>query len=343
MFSRANRADTINGILFVVLFALAAFQVSLWPWVQRLGISPLVIGIVLGMFYSNTLHHRLPAAWLPGIGFSARQILRLGVILYGFNITFQEVASIGWPGFGAAAIMMSSTLCLAYLLGVHLLGMDRQTALLTGAGSAICGAAAVLAFEPVLKAKGHQTTAAVATVVLFGTVAMAVYPFVYRLGILPIDAHGWGIYIGATVHEVAQVVGAAANIGKTVADDAVIVKMTRVLLIVPALLLLGWCCAGRNASGNGGRRAPLTVPWFALGFLGVVVFNSFRLLPAPEVELLRQSDRFLLTVAMTALGMETNIGKLKGVGGKSLALAAMLFVWLMAGGYGVVRLLLAQG
>ncbi len=339
MFSRANRADTLNGILFVMLFALAAFQVSLWPWVRQAGVSPLVIGIVFGMFYSHTLHHRLPRAWQAGIGFSARQILRLGVILYGFNITFQEVVSIGWAGFGTAAAMMSSTLFLSWLLGVHVIGMDRRTAVLTGAGSAICGAAAVLAFEPVLRAKGHQTTAAVATVVLFGTLSMALYPFVYHLGILSIDAHGWGIYIGATVHEVAQVVGAAANIGKTVADDAVIVKMTRVLLIVPALLLAGWWWARQDARDDG-QRLPLTIPWFALAFLGVVVFNSFHLLPASGVEWLRQADRFLLTIAMTALGMETNVSKLKGVGGKSFLLAGALFVWLIFGGYEVTRLLL---
>jgi len=340
MFSKQKRADTSNGILFVTLFALAATQISQWQWIHQLSISPLIIGIVLGIFYANTLHHRMPEAWLPGISFTARKILRLAVILYGFYITLQEVMMIGWVGFAAASFIVISTLCIAYIVGVYLLGMDKQTTLLTGAGSAICGAAAILAFEPVIKAKGHQTAAAVATVVLFGTLAMVIYPLIYQWGILNLDAHGWGVYIGATVHEVAQVVGAASDIGQTVSNDAVIVKMTRVMLLVPALLFMGWWWAKYGDSEGKDANTSLTVPWFALGFLGVVGFNSLHLLPASWVMVLQHIDQFLLTMAMTALGMETNFDKLKGVGIKPFILAAILFVWLIVGGYFSVYVLI---
>jgi len=340
MFSKDKRADTSNGILFVTLFALAATQISQWSVVHQLGISPLIIGIVLGIFYANTLHHRMPKAWLPGISFTARKILRLAVILYGFYITLQEVMMIGWVGFAAASFIVISTLCIAYIVGVYLLGMDKQTTLLTGAGSAICGAAAILAFEPVIKAKGHQTAAAVATVVLFGTLAMVVYPLIHQWGILNLDAHGWGVYIGATVHEVAQVVGAASDIGQTVSNDAVIVKMTRVMLLVPALLFMGWWWARYGNGECKDTNASLTVPWFALGFLGVVGFNSLHLLPASWVMVLQHIDQFLLTMAMTALGMETNFDKLKGVGIKPFILAAILFIWLTVGGYSAVYVLI---
>jgi len=341
MFSKEKRADTSNGILFVTLFALAATQISQWQWIQPLGISPLIIGIVLGIFYANTLHHRMPKAWLPGISFTARRILRLAVILYGFYITLQEVMTIGWIGFATASFIVTSTLGIAYIVGVYILGMDKQTTLLTGAGSAICGAAAILAFEPVLNAKGHQTSAAVATVVLFGTLAMLIYPLIYQWGILTLDAHGWGIYIGATVHEVAQVVGAASDINQTVCNDAVIVKMTRVMLLVPALLFIGWWWAKYANNEGDGTSTSLTVPWFALGFLGVVGFNSLHLLPASWVMTLQHLDQFLLTMAMTALGMETNIDKLKGVGIKPFILAMVLFVWLLVGGFTVVSLLVS--
>jgi len=342
VFSSEKRADTANGILFVTLFALAATQISQWPWVHQLGISPLIIGIVLGIFYANTLHHRMPEAWLPGISFTARRILRLAVILYGFYITLQEVMTIGWVGFATASFIVVSTLCIAYVVGVYLLGMDKQTTLLTGAGSAICGAAAILAFEPVIKAKSHQTATAVATVVTFGTLAMLIYPLIYQWGILNLDAHGWGIYIGATVHEVAQVVGAASDIGQMVCNDAVIVKMTRVLLLVPALLFMGWWWVkyGECSHDNGEKNTTsLTIPWFALGFLAVVGFNSLHLLPASWVVSLQHIDQFLLTMAMTALGMETSLDKLKGVGIKPFILAMVLFVWLIVGGFTVVSLL----
>jgi len=335
VFSRNHRADSINGILFVTLFALAAMQISQWPWLHQLGISPLIVGILLGIMYANTLHHRLPQAWLPGISFTARKILRLAVILYGFYITLQELITIGWAGFATAAIMMTTTLLLAYVIGVRLLGMDRQTAMLTGAGSAICGAAAIMAFEPVVKAKGHQTSAAVATVVLFGTAAMIIYPFLFQLGVLDLNVHGWGIYIGATVHEVAQVVGAASDISRDVCNDAVIVKMTRVMLIVPALLLVGWWWARSSTDQHSGEERAITIPWFALGFLATVLFNSTHWLPQAWVNMVQQADQFLLTMAMTALGMETNLGKLKGVGIKPFILATILFAWLLSAGYGI--------
>lgn len=340
MFSQKKRGDTANGILFVTLFALAAMQISQWQWVYKLGVSPLIIGIVLGIFYANTLHYRMPKAWLPGISFTARKILRLAVILYGFYITLQEVIAIGWISFATASIMVVSTLSIAYVVGVYVLGMDKHTTILTGVGSAICGAAAILAFESVIKAKGHQTAAAVATVVVFGTLAMLIYPLIYQWGVLNLDAHGWGIYIGATVHEVAQVVGAASDIGQTVSDDAVIVKMTRVMLLVPALLLMGWWEAKYANSEGKGASTALTVPWFALGFLGVVGFNSLHLLPVSWVMILQHIDQFLLTMAMTALGVETNLDKLKGVGIKPFILAVVLFIWLMVGGYTVVSWLI---
>jgi len=340
VFSREKRADTANGILFATLFALAAMQISQCPWIHQLGISPLIIGIVLGIFYANTLHHRMPEAWLPGISFTARRILRLAVILYGFYITLQEVMTIGWIGFATASFIVLSTLSIAYVVGVYLLGMDKQTTLLTGAGSAICGAAAILAFEPVIKAKGHQTTTAVATVVAFGTLAMMIYPLIYQWGILNLNVHGWGIYIGATVHEVAQVVGAASDIGQTVCNDAVIVKMTRVMLLVPVLLFMGWWWVkyGEHVHSEDNTTS-LTIPWFALGFLAVVGFNSLHLLPVSWVMTLQHIDQFLLTMAMTALGMETSLDKLKGVGIKPFILAMVLFIWLIAGGFTVVSLL----
>ncbi len=336
MFISNHRADSMNGILFVTLFALAAMQISQWPWVHQLGISPLIIGILLGIFYGNTLHHRLPQAWLPGISFTARKILRLAIILYGFYLTIQEIWSIGWAGFAVDIIIVTSTLLLAYVIGVRLLGMDKQTAMLTGAGSAICGAAAILAFEPVLKAKGHQTAAAIATVVLFGTAAMAIYPFIYQLGFLNLTTQGWGVYVGATVHEVAQVVGAASDISQSVCNDAVIVKMTRVMLLTPALLLVSLWWTRQGTEMVSGKAAPLTIPWFALGFMAMVLFNSMHWLPDAWVTELQQIDQFLLTMAMTALGMETSLNKLKGIGIKPFVLASILFVWLLMGGYAVV-------
>ncbi len=137
-FSKKNRANTLNGILFVALFSLAALYIAQIPQVAGLGISPLIIGIVLGMFYANTLRNNLPEAWVPGIVFSAKKILRAAIILYGFRITFQQIVDVGLAGIGVSVIMLASTFLLGTWLGMKVFKLDRDTAILTASGSAVC-------------------------------------------------------------------------------------------------------------------------------------------------------------------------------------------------------------
>ncbi len=329
-FSPARRGDTLSGLLFVALFAVAALRIADWPGIKDLKLSPLIVGIVLGMAYANTLRHRLPPAWVPGIQFSAKTLLRLAVALYGFRISFQQLVAVGPAGLLASTFMLATTFLLGAWLGIRLLRLDRDTALLTSAGSSVCGAAAVLATEPVLEAKPYKSAVAVGTVVLFGTLSMFLYPLLERTGVLGLSPAAYGVYVGATVHEVAHVVAAGSAVPGA-AEAAVIVKMTRVMLLAPLLLVLGWVLAR--------GRARLRVPWFAVAFLGVAGFNSLGLLPASWLALLNRFDTFLLTMAMTALGMETGADKLRAAGVRPLLLAGLLYLWLVGGGYLLVRLL----
>ena len=143
-----------------------------------------------------------------------------------------------------------------------------------------------------------------------------------------------GIYAGSTLHEVAHAVGAGNAMGEEVSNVAVIVKMIRVMLLVPVLLVLAWWVAVKRAkSGAKGDKGKLSVPWFAIGFLAVICFNSLDLLPAPVVDGINYFDTFLLTMAMAALGAETSFDKFKKAGAKPFILAFILFIWLMGGGY----------
>lgn len=332
-----NKSHTLNGILFVALFAIAATYISQWPIVRHLGISPLIIGIILGIFYANTLRNNLPETWTPGIIFSTKTLLRVAIILYGFRVTFQAIEAVGVSGIIASTVIVFSTSLIGYLIGTKLLKLDRDTSILTSAGSSICGAAAVLATEPVVKAEAHKSAIAVSTVVLFGTIAMFLYPILYKSGILGFDPKTMGIYIGSTVHEVAHVVAAGNAIGTEVAKDAVIVKMIRVMLIAPFLVILSLLFLRTGRITENGKRK-IAIPWFAVGFIAVAIFNSFQLLPGGIVNAINSLDTFLLTMAMTALGMETNLQKFKGVGLKPIYLASILFVWLVVGGYFVTLL-----
>ena len=333
-FSAQNRSNTIKAILLVFLFAFCAMFLSYLDIFKHLAISPLVIGIVLGMVYANTLRHKLPISWNQGIIFCTKTLLRLGIILYGFRITFSQIAQMGIQGVVASISVVVLTLLLGYYLGVKILGLDRETSLLTAAGSAICGAAAVLAVEGVLKNESHKSAVAVGTVVLFGTLAMFFYPLVYQLGLVPLSLDAEGLYIGATIHEVAQVVGAGSALSPAIADSAIIVKMFRVMLLVPVLIVIAWLFQATTAKEKGKK---LIIPWFAIWFIIVAGINSLQLLPSNTIASINFVDTFLLTMAMSALGMETQFKKFRGVGGKAMLLALILFLWLILGGFMIVK------
>lgn len=347
--SKASTAwrDPLNGALFVGLFAAAVVQLAAIPAIQSMGFSPLVVGIVVGMLYGNLVRSDMPTGWNQGVHFCARKLLRIAVAFYGLNISFQQIASVGLAGLAVSVGVVLSTLALGAWVGRKWLGLDRDTALLTAAGSAICGAAAVLAFESTLRNEPHKSAVAVATVVLFGTLSMFLYPIVHHSGLLALDARGWGLFVGGTVHEVAQVVGAASTMGSETTEVATIVKMTRVAMLVPVLLLLGLWLRTRVAPATTGAThgenasqasSAVPVPWFAIGFLVFAGINSLGIIPEPILQAARRLDIFALTMAMTALGMETRFGQIRKAGPRVLALGAILYAWLLIGGYGIVIL-----
>lgn len=331
-------SGTLKGVLFVALFAAAASYIAGLPFLTNLQISPLIVGLVIGIAYANTLRGYLPAAWGPGIIFSTKRILRLAIVFYGFRITFQDITAVGVSGIVISVLMVGLTFVLGYLVGTRLLKVDRDTTILTCAGSSICGAAAVLATEGVVKAPAYKGTVAVATVVLFGTIAMLLYPLMYRAGFVPMTPEEMGVYIGASVHEVAHVVAAGNGIGdEAAAHSAVIVKMIRVLLIAPFLIILGVWLARAAQAAKTGEKQPVLIPWFAVFFIVMAGVNSLHIIPERAVETINVIDTFALTMAMSALGMETSMDKFKKAGLKPVYLAGLLFLWLIFGGYFITK------
>ncbi len=330
----------LNGILFVVLFSLAAIEIAGLPFIKNLGLSPLIIGILLGMIYANTLRSHAPREWGAGISFSAKTILRISVVFFGFHVTFQDIASVGLDGILVSVLMVTTTFLLGAFLGQKVFKLDRDTALLTASGSAVCGAAAVLATEPVLKAEAYKSAIAVSTVVIFGTLSMFLYPIIYRTGLLHVDQTHFGLYAGGSIHEVAQVIGATNPAGKQAMDVGVIVKLTRVMLLSPLLVILGVILSAlsrRKKTAETGRTK-IVVPWFAVLFIVASGVNSLHIIPQPVVKIILMLDTFLLTMAMTALGLETSAAKFQQAGLKPFLLALALWGWLLVGGFGVMQL-----
>jgi len=351
VFSKENRKATLSGILFVAIFAIVATLISTIEVVRSFGISPLVIGIVIGIFYANTLNHKTPKEWATGITFSGKKILRFAIVFYGFRITFQQIAEVGMSGFMVSLIMLSSTFLIGIYFGIKVFGMDRDTAILTASGASVCGAAAVLATEPVLRSEEHKTAIAVSMVVLFGTVSMFLYPVLYAMiiepatGFLHMSSQEFGIYAGGTIHEVAQVVAVPASIKDAptdMANSAVIVKMTRVIMIAPLLIALGiYLSYDAKKVGGYTSAVPLVIPWFAVYFIAMAGFNSLGVVPQNLVNIINEIDTFLLTMAMTALGMGTVFSKFRGLGLAPVYTALSMFVWLIIAGFMITKVVVA--
>ena len=177
-----KRGNMLHGILLIALFSCAAFYISDLSFVKSLSFSPLIVGIILGMLYANSLRNRLPETWVP-------------------------VMAVGLPAILIDIIVVTVTICGGVLIGKWM-KMEKEITLLTSVGSAICGAAAILGAESTIKSKPYQTAVAISTVVIFGTISMFLYPVLYRNGIVDLTPDQMGIYTGSTLHEVAHVVGA---------------------------------------------------------------------------------------------------------------------------------------
>lgn len=331
MLSVLTRPQMLLGLALTAALAAAGVLLAQLPWMQQAGLSALTLAIVLGMVAGNTFFPAIASRCDIGVDFSKNILLRAGIILFGFRITFQDIAHIGWAGALIAALMVACTFVLAVQLGTKVFRLDKQTAMLIGAGSAICGAAAVMAAEPVVRGQPHKVTVAVATVVIFGTLAMFAYPLLYpHLGL---SEQAFGIYVGSTIHEVAQVVAAGAAVGETTASTAVIEKMMRVMMLAPFLLLLSGAMARKGTQADGSKR--ITIPWFAVLFIVAAGVNSLQILPPALVEAVLQVDAVLLAMAMAALGLRTRVSAIRQAGLRPVLLATTLFVFLMVGGYGI--------
>jgi len=292
---------------FVPGIALSAVVtgVALWgdsiPAVAGAGFSALTLAILLGMVVGNTVYPHIWKYCDGGVIFAKQHLLRLGIILYGFRLTFSQIADVGFSGIAIDVLTLTSTFFLACFIGQKVFGLDRQTSWLIGAGSSICGAAAVLATEPVVKAEASKVTVAVATVVIFGTLAIFLYPAMYPLVAHWFSPETYGIFIGSTMHEVAQVVAAGHAISPDAENAAVIAKMLRDMMLAPFLIFLA-ARVKQLAPAGSDRKSKITIPWFAVLFIVVAIFNSFHLLPKAVVEMLVTLDTVLLAMAMAALG-----------------------------------------
>lgn len=318
-------SDTVRalwpGVLICLLVALAATFLT-----DHYGGPQLLYALLIGL----ALHFLMADARLAaGVNFCARTLLRLGVALLGLRITWDQVTHLGWATVVVVALAVVLTIGFGWLLA-RALGRSREEGLLSGCAVGICGASAALAVSSVLPATRENerfTLLAVVGVTLLSTLAMVVYPFAIHMMGLP-AAQG-AIFLGGTIHDVAQVVAAGMMLGPGSGELAALVKLLRVLLLLPVVLFVAALFRRANAAAPAaaGRRPPL-LPGFLVGFVLLMAVSSLGWVPARAVALAGDASRWLLVVAIAAAGVKTTFEELLRLGWRSVAMlvAETLFI-----------------
>jgi uncharacterized integral membrane protein (TIGR00698 family) len=318
--SRRLNLSIVPGLLLTATIAATGFALRFLPGVGTF--SPMILAIVIGIGFHNLVG--TPAGAKAGVTFSLRRILRLAIILLGLQLTAQQVAEVGPKGLGVIVLTLVATFVFTKWLG-KMLGVERKLAELIAAGTSICGASAVIATNTVTNAPDEDVAYAVACVTIFGSIAMFGYPLLP--GLLHLSPHAFGLWAGASIHEIAQVVAATFQDGKAAGDFGTIAKLSRVTLLAPVVITLGFLARSR-AQGATRHRAKAPIPWFVLGFVALVGINSLVTLPTSFKFAVVTLTTFLLSMALAAMGLETDIRKLsaKGLRPLLLGLASFLFI-----------------
>ena len=321
LISGANR----NGLLLVAAITAISYLISQ----QFSFISPLTIGLISALLLSNIIN--LPQSFAPGALFASKTLMRAGIVLIGLRISYDQITEVGIPGLILVVTVVVGTFFGALALG-KFSKVSSNTSILIGAGFSICGNTAIAAISPAINAKREETAYAVGLVTLFGTISIAVLP---ALGtVLGLTEARFGAWAGAAVHDVGQVVATAEVIGGGALAVAVIIKLTRMLLLAPMLIAIS---AKFNASATTKLRS--VIPVFILLFIAVVTINSLMELPANLVDYGKTASTLLLTAGITGMGLGVKWKSLTQVGGKPLLVAIITWIIVAAGSLGLIVLL----
>jgi uncharacterized integral membrane protein (TIGR00698 family) len=310
----------LPGLVLTGGIAAAAFALRQLPVLGSF--SPMVLAILGGALAHNTLG--APRAAKEGVKFALRPLLRFGIILLGLQLTVAQVAAVGWVGIGIIAATLVATFLFAKWLG-RLMGVERKLAELIAAGTSVCGASAIIATNSVTEAGDEDVAYGVACVTIFGTISMFLYPLLP--GVLGLSPHLYGLWAGASIHEIAQVVAASFQDGETAGNFGTVAKLSRVMMLGPLVIGLGLAARFRAGESAGSRNAKPPVPWFVVGFLALTVINSVAGIPHAVTKQVAVVTAFLLSMSLAAMGLEMDIRALRAKGLRPLLLGAASWIF----------------
>lgn len=310
------------GLLVSAVLAIAAQFLS-----DHYGAPAMLLALLLGMALSFLAEE---GRCVPGIEFSGRSVLRLGVALLGARISFDLLAALGWQIIALVVFGVIATVLFG-LIGARLLGRGWRLALLTSGSVAICGASAAMAIAAVLPKNEHSERNLIFTVLsvtVLSTLAMIAYPIITSS--LALDDRAAGIFLGATIHDVAQVVGAGFSVSEEAGENATLVKLIRVSLLAPLVLVFGLVFLAMGIKQPADGKRPPLIPGFILAFLALATLNSFQAIPEALSDELAALSRWALLTAIAAVGMKTSLRRIRDVGGQAIVLIVAETLFLAA-------------
>ena len=290
--------------------------------------SSLTWAIMLGMLLRNTVG--VAQVYQPGITFSLKRILKLGIILLGMQLSLTQAISIGSTGLFVAVTSVVSTFFFTCWIGQRLKVSKKLTQLIAG-GTSICGAAAVVAVGTAIDSSEEDAAYAVALVTVFGAASMLIYPLLPAL--LDLTPQAYGLWCGASIHEVVQAIAAAFETNPLSGEVATIAKLSRVMLLAPITLLLGLSSVDRATE----KPRKLPIPWFVLGFIGLILVNSLNFIPETLRIAIVDINQFFLTTALAAMGLGTNIQCMKRLGIKPIYLGTISWLFISLISLGLIK------
>lgn len=304
-----------NGVVLCAVIAVVATAIGRFVPIVGSAIPAVVIGVVVGICIKPDERFR------PGITYSSKFLLQLAVAVLGTQLSLSSIVEVGIESLPVMLISLTVCLLMAWLLG-RALGIDRELRTLIGVGTGICGASAIAAVSPVIKARDASISYAISTVFLFNLIAVLIFPLVgHVLGMSP---HAFGLFAGTAVNDTSSVVAAASVFSAGAMGFAVVVKLVRTLMIIPISIGLAVIEARRTGSQGGTVRVARLVPWFLVGFLAMAALVSTGIVPEIAVSAMREISVFLIATALAAIGMSTNLDSIRGAGVKPLALGGIL-------------------
>ncbi len=319
----------VPGLALVALAVGAAHMTA-----PLIGLSPLVVAVLLGAVAANL--RLVPTVAGPGIRVAAKRLLRVGIVLLGFRLSLQDVVALGGPALAVVVTVVAVTFAGTRWMGRRM-GVSPALSLLVATGFSICGASAIAAMDSVVEAEEEEVTFAIALVTLCGSLAIVLLPLLRPA--MAMSDSAFGQFVGASVHDVAQVVATGATAGTTALEAAVVVKLTRVVLLAPLVTGMALAARRRGRPLPAGQARPPVIPLFVVGFLAAVGLRTSALVPDAWLIAIRAAEGMLLSAALFGLGAGVHLATLRGIGGRPLLLGVTSWILIAVASYAGVSLL----